>query len=342
MKLLKQLTEAFGPSGHEDEVRQIIIDELKPICDKVWTNTMGSVVGLKKGSGKKADKKKIMIAGHIDEIGFMVTHISDKGWVRFTPLGGFDPRTLVCQRAVVLGKGKNKLVGTLNVAGKPIHMQSPEERKKELKVSDFFIDLGLDGKTVKRKVEIGDPIVWQRDFMEIGDTYQCKAMDDRVGAFVMIEALRRTKNNTHDIYAVGTVQEEVGLRGAQTSAYELDPDIAIALDVTLAIDTPGGEEHGRISDLGKGITISLMNSAVISDRGLVKEFREIGDRKKIPYQLEILPRGGTDAGAMQRAKGGAKAITLSVPTRYVHSVNETVHKTDVEAGVNLLAAFLNR
>ncbi len=342
VKLLKKLTESFGPSGFEDDTRKIVIDELRPLCEKVTTNTMGSVVGFKKGKGKASERKKIMLAGHIDEIGFLVSHVSDKGWIRIIPVGGFDPKTLVCQRVTVLGKGRHRLTGTLNVAGKPVHVQSPEERKRELKVSDFFVDLGLDGKDVKKKVEIGDPVAWQRDFMEIGNNYQCKSMDDRVGAYVMIEALRKMKGNTHDIYAVGTVQEEVGLRGAATSAFEIDPDIAIALDVTLAIDTPGGEEHGKISELGKGITLSLMNSAVISDRQLVKEFRKIADKKKIKYQLEILPRGGTDAGAMQRARGGARAITLSVPTRYVHSVNETVSKSDVQSGIDLLAAYLSQ
>ncbi len=342
MKLLKKLTEAFGPSGHEDEVRKIVIDELKPMCGKVWTNTLGSVVGLKTGKGKKSDRKKIMVAAHIDEIGFLVTHVSDKGWLRITPVGGFDPKTLVCQRVMVLGKGRHRLIGTLNVAGKPIHLQSPDEKKRELKISDFFVDLGMDGKAVKKKVEIGDPVVWQRSFLEIGDTYQCKSMDDRVGAYIMIEALRKTRGNTHDIYAVGTVQEEVGLRGALTSAFEIDPDIAIAVDITLAMDTPGGEEHAKIAELGKGITLSLMNSAVISDRKLVKEFRKLGDKHKIPYQLEILPRGGTDAGAMQRARAGARAITLSIPTRYGHSVNETVHKVDIQAGIDLLAKYLSQ
>ena len=343
MKLLKKLTESFGPSGFEDETRKIVMEELKPLCSRVWVNTMGSVVGYKAGKAKKDKRKKIMVAGHIDEIGFLVSHVDDKtGFIRITPVGGFDPKNLVAQRVMVLGKGKHKLNGLLNFAGKPIHMQTPEDRKREMKVSDFYVDLGIPGKEAAGKVEVGDPVAWRRDFMQMGDCYNCKSMDDRVGVYVMIEALRKCKGNTHDIYAVGTVQEEVGLRGATTSAYEIEPDIAIALDVTLAMDTPGGEPHSKVSELGKGITISIMNSAVISDRQLVKEFRTIAKRKKIPVQLEILPRGGTDAGAMQRAKSGARAVTLSIPTRHVHSVNETVHKDDVQAGIDLLAAFLSQ
>ena len=343
MKLLKKLTESFGPSGFEDETRKIVEAELKGLCSKVWTNTMGSVIGLKKGKGKAAEKKKIMVAGHMDEIGFLVSHVDEKtGFVRITPVGGFDPRTLVGQKAMILGKGKNRMIGLINQAGRPIHVQTPEERKKELKVSDFYVDLGMPGKEVAKKVEIGDPVAWRREFMEFGNCYNCKSMDDRVGVYIMLEALRKTKGNTHDIYAVGTVQEEVGLRGAQTSAFEIEPDIAVALDVTLALDTPGGEPHFKISELGKGVTISIMNGALISDRKLVKEFRDIAKKNKITAQLEILPRGGTDAGAMQRTKSGARAVTLSIPTRYIHSVNETVHKDDVQAGIDLLSAFLSK
>jgi endoglucanase len=283
-----------------------------------------------------------MLAAHMDEIGFLVSHVSDKGFLRVNPAGGFDPRTLVAQRVMVLGKGKHKLLGLLNVAGKPVHVQSAEEHKRELKVSDFYVDLGMDGKEVKKKVEVGDPVIWQRSFDDMGDCVTGKAMDDRVGLYVMIEGLRRVKGNTHDIYAVGTVQEEVGLRGATTSAYEINPDVAIALDITLAVDTPGSEDYTYITRLGDGVAIKIMDSASISDPKLVKEFRSIGDKSKIPYQLEILPRGGTDAGGMQRARGGARVVTLSIPTRYGHSVNETVHKTDVQATIDLLAKYLSR
>jgi len=342
MKLLKELSEAFGGSGHEEEVARIVARELKPLCSKVWVDTLGNVIGLKPGKGKKEGRKKIMIAGHMDEIGFIVSHVNKNGFLRVSPAGGFDPRTLMSQRVTVLGKGKNKLPGLLSVAGKPVHIQTPEDRKKELKVSDFFVDIGMDGKAVQKMVELGDRVIWDRDFIEMGDCVTGKALDDRVGVYVMIEAMRKVKGNADDIYAVGTVQEEVGLRGAKTSAFSIEPDVAIALDVTLAVDTPGGDDFAQISQLGKGIAIKIMDSSSISDAKLVKEFRSIGDKKKIPYQLEILPRGGTDAGAMQMSHSGARVITLSVPTRYVHSVNETAHKVDVKAGIDLLAAYLSR
>jgi len=342
MELLKRLTESYGGSGYEDEVRDLVISELTPLCDEIRVDTLGSVIALKKGKGKDGKRRRIMVAGHMDEIGFRVSHISDQGFLRISPAGGFDPRTMIAQRVQVLGKGKHKLTGVMNVAGKPIHVQTAEERKKELQTSDFFVDLGMDAKEVRKKVDIGDPVIWAREYTELGDCVSCKAMDDRIGVYVMIEALRITKNNNHDIYIVGTVQEEVGIRGAITAAYDIEPDISIALDVTLAVDVPGAENHEHITRLGEGVAIKIMDSLSISDTGLVKEFRAVADKNKIPYQLEILPRGGTDAGGMQRAKSGSKAITLSVPLRYVHSTVETAHKKDISGAVKLLAKYLSQ
>jgi endoglucanase len=340
LDLLKKLSEAFGPSGYEDEVREIVASELKPLCKKVWTDTLGNVIGLKPGKGKEP-RKKIMLAGHMDEIGFRVTFVDKDGFLRIAPTGGFNPLNLVAQRVIVFAKGKKKLQGHFNVAG-PGKTVDPGEPRKDMQLADFFVDLGLPVAKVKKLVDVGDPVVWNRDFIRMGDTYTGKAMDDRIGVYIMLEALKRTKNNSHDIYAVGTVQEEVGLRGAQTAAFEINPDVAIAADITGAADVPGAEDHTHITKLGKGIALKIKDSWSISDPKLVREFREIADKHKIPYQIEVLPAGGTDAGAMQRARGGASAITLSIPTRYGHSVNETVHKVDVESGIELLAKFLSR
>jgi endoglucanase len=183
-------------------------------------------------------------------------------------------------------------------------------------------------------------VTLDRTTEEIGDCVIGKAMDDRLSVFVMIEAMRALRETTCDIYVVATTQEEVGLRGATTSAYTIAPDISIALDVTLAMDLPGAAAEDRVTKLGGGTAIKLMDSASISHPKLVRFFRDVADREGIPYQLEILPRGGTDAGAMQRVRGGSAAITLSTPTRYVHTVNEMVHKTDVQAGIDLLARVL--
>ncbi len=239
MKLLKRLTEACGTPGQEDEVKEIVKAELKGLCDTVTEDALGNIIGYKRGKAPSKSRKKIMLSGHMDEIGFIVTHVDDKGFLRIAPLGGFDPRTLMAQKVFVIGMGKQKLPGLLNVTGKPIHTQSPEERKKELQVGDFYVDLGLPKKAVDKIVEVGDRINWRREFEEIGDCWSCKAMDDRVGIYVMIEALRKAKTPMHDVYAVGSVQEEVGCRGALVSGYGIDPDIAIALDVTIAADIPG-------------------------------------------------------------------------------------------------------
>ena len=342
MKLLKRLCEAFGGSGCEQEVAAIVAAELAPFCSTVTIDTLGNVIGLKKGRGKKAGRKKVMLAAHMDEIGFLVSHIDGRGFLRLQPAGGFDPRTLMAQRVTVLGKGVKKLRGLLCVAGKPIHVQTAEERKKELRVSDFYVDLGMTSKEVKARVEIGDRVIWERRFSRIGHCVSCKALDDRVGLYLMIEALKRVRKNRHDIYAVGTVQEEVGLRGAITASYAVDPDLAIALDVTLAVDTPDSDEPTSITRLGEGIAIKLMDAASISDTTVVRDLRDLAEANKINHQFEILPRGSTDAGPMQRARGGARSAALSIPLRYVHSVNESAHVRDIEAGIDLLAAYLDR
>ena len=342
MKLLKKLCEAFGGSGYEQEVAQIVAEEMKPLCGSVTIDTLGNVIGVKRAKGRRTGRRKIMLAAHMDEIGFLVSHIDTHGFLRLIPAGGFDPRTMMAQRVTVLGKGVKKLTGLLCLAGKPIHLQTAEERKKELRVSDFYVDLGLPGDAVRARVEIGDRVIWERPFARIGHCVSGKALDDRVGVYVMIEALRRVTQNRHDIYAVGTVQEEVGLRGAFTSAYTVDPDIGIALDVTLAVDVPECDESSQITRLGKGVAIKIMDSASISDARLVRELRDLAETQEIAHQLEIMPRGGTDTGPMQRTKSGARTVGLSIPLRYVHSVNETAHTHDIEAAVVLLAAYLNQ
>lgn len=339
MELLKKLTEAFGPSGYEDEIREIVKAELTPLCDKVWENRMGSVIGFKKGCGKEGERKKIMLAAHIDEIGFVVNHIDKKtGFLKFVPVGGFNPISLNCQRVMVLGRDRYRLIGTFNLTESESNNSS-----KPPALSDYYIDLGLPGKEVAKKVEIGDPVVWLRDYTEMGDCINVKALDDRIGVYVMLEAIRKVTGNTHDIYAVGTSQEEVGVRGAITSAFEIMPDIGIAIDVTFANDVPGVEPHKEITKLGGGVSIGLKDGGIISDRELVKEFRALAEKKKIKYQLETpVADGATDAAAIQKTGPGVRVINIMIPTRYLHSVNEMVNKNDVHAAIELLAAYLSR
>lgn len=335
MELLKRLSETPGISGREERIRAVVKKELEGLADEVRVDVLGNVIALKKG---KTGNKKIMICGHMDEIGFVVSHIDEKGFLRFNPVGGFDPRTLVAQCVVV--HGREDLVGVLMPGLKPVHIMTPEEAKAPLKVTDFYVDLGRTKEEVEKLVRIGDPITLQREFVEVGANVSGKAMDDRVGVWVMLKALRQVQDHEADIYAVATVQEEVGLRGAVTGAYGIRPDIGVALDVTLAVDGPGSTPQFQVTALGQGAAIKVMDSASISNYKLVDFMRELAEKHEIKYQMEILPRGGTDAGAMERSRSGCPVITLSVPTRYVHSNVETVNKEDLANTAKLLARFL--
>lgn len=332
LELLKKLTEAEGIPGREERVRDIVIAALNPLTDEIRVDALGNVIARKSGSGPK-----VMIAAHMDEIGFVVKYVDKNGFLRFDPSGGFDPKTLIAQRVVVHGENED-LLGI--IGSKPPHILSEEERKKPTELKDLFIDLGLPTSTVNEKIIVGDFVTLEQDFKHVGELLCCKALDDRVGLYVMIEALRKLSSHQADIYVVATVQEEVGLRGARVSGYGINPDIGIALDVTVAADVPGSKGHEYVTELGKGTAIKVKDSSHISNPKLVRTFRKIATEKGIPFQLEVLPRGGTDAAGMQMAREGKAVITLSIPTRYLHSVVEAAHTTDVQASVDLLAAYL--
>ncbi len=335
MELLRRLAEAAGIPGREEEVRDIVRAAVAAVVDDVQVDVLGNVIAHKKGSGPK-----VVVAAHMDEIGFLVSHVDEEtGFLRIEPVGGFDARTLIASRVVVHTQS-GPLLGLIGI--KPVHILTEEERKKEVRIQDLFVDLGLPGKEVKEKVRVGDPVTLYQTFTEVGELVSGKALDDRVGVYVGIEALRRLRAHKADIYFVGTVQEEVGLRGARASAFGIAPEIGVALDVTLACDMPGVQPHEQVTKLGKGVAIKVKDAASISHPGLVRFLVKLAEEKAIPYQLEILPRGGTDAGAIQLAREGAAVVTLSVPTRYVHTVVEAAHTKDIEAAIQLLAAFLER
>jgi endoglucanase len=332
--LLKELCEAHGVSGYEDAIREIVRRELGPLCE-ISTDTMGNMICLKRGSGNK----KVMIAAHMDEIGFVVKHIDKDGFLRLNPLGGWDPRQMNSQRVMVQTKG-GPLTGTLMYGTKPAHLLSDSEKKEGQNLDSFFIDLGMTGEQVKEKVRIGDAVTMHGRFAQIGNHYACKTMDDRVGVFVMIEAVKSLGAHECDVYAVATVQEEIGLRGAAASGWAIQPDVVVALDITLANDIPGVPEQDQITRLGEGAAIKIMDSSLICHPKLVDHFRTVAEQKGIKHQMEILSRGGTDAGSIQRLHGGIPSFTLSIPSRYVHTVNETVHPDDVQACIDLLARYL--
>lgn len=338
MKLLKELCESAGIPGRESRLREIVRREMAPLVDNVRVDVLGNLIAMKKAS-KARKPKKLMIAAHMDEIGFVVSHIDDRGLLRLVPLGGHDPRNMVAQRVTVSGVKKD-LPGLLYPGIRPPHIATAADRDRKLTVKDFIVDLCLPEAKVKREVEVGAMVTIQRDFAEIGDGVSCKAMDNRVALYLMIRAMQKAKTFGCEIYAVATVQEEIGLRGAQVGAFGVEPDMGMALDTTLAVDIPGVAPHEQVTQLGAGAAIKLLDSSAISHPGLVSHLKALAKKRKIKYQLEILPLGGTDAGAMQRVRAGVPVATISVPTRYIHTSVELVNKKDLKAAVDLLAAFI--
>lgn len=336
--LLKSLTEAHGVPGQEDAIREIVRKELKGLCD-FHVDSMGSLHCVKKPTKKGKSAKKLMLAAHMDEIGFVVKYIDDKGFLRLQSLGGWDPRQMNSQRVFVHTKNDVRN-GVLMYGTKPKHMLTDAEAGAKQEVANFFVDTGLSGEEAKAKIRIGDMVTMNRTLQQMGDLYTCKAMDDRVGLYVMIEAVKAAKDHAVEVHAVATVQEEIGLRGAAASGSAIAPDICIALDITLANDIPGIQEQDHVTKLGAGAAIKFLDSSLICHPKVFDHFRTIAEKKKIAHQIEILSMGGTDAGAVQRLHGGIPSLTLSIPTRYVHTVNETVHGGDVDACVDLLARYI--
>lgn len=348
IKLLEKLCTTPGVPGREHRVRDLILKEIKGIFDEVSVDPLGSIIAVKKpnpkGKKKASDAPtRVMLASHMDQIGFLVTHIDDKGFVYVNPVGGFDTRNLFARAVTICpdpNDPKKDLTGIMNPSGKPVHIATDEERKKIPQVREFSIDLCMDKEQVEKKVKLGDMVVINAPFYEIGDCISSQAMDNRIACWAAIEACRKLKNHDCEVHCVFTVQEEVGLRGAVASSHTVQPDIGIGIDITLACDTPGVPAIDHVTKLGDGAAIVVMDSSIICDYDLVEEFEAIARKKKIKHQRAIMARGGTDTGGIQRTAGGCRAITLGCPGRYVHTVTEMCHKADLEACRDLLAAYL--
>ncbi|MDA3882933.1 MAG: M42 family metallopeptidase [Bacteroidales bacterium] len=335
--LLKKLSETPGAPGFEDKISELIISEITPLVDSISIDNMGNIHAFKKGK----TNKKVMLAAHMDEIGFIVTHIDDNGFLKFAPLGGFDPKTLTAQRVIV--HGKEDIVGVMG--SKPIHVMTPEEREKKVKLTDYFIDLGRSKEEVENLVEIGTPITRQRELIEMGECVNGKSLDNRISVYVLIETLKllQKKEIPFDTYAVFTTQEEVGLRGAQVATIQIQPDIAFAIDTTIAFDLPGSTSSDYVTKLGKGPAIKIMDASVVTNPRLVAFMKQTADAADIPWQPEILQAGGTDTAMLQKmVAGGAIAGAVSIPTRHLHQVIESSHKKDVEYAVQLLTSIVEK
>ncbi|MEM0996318.1 MAG: M42 family metallopeptidase [Bacteroidota bacterium] len=331
--LLKEICETPGAPGHEERIRKVVLREVTPLVDEVRIDNMGNVIAIKKGRGEK----KAMVAAHMDEISFIVKHVDEDGFARIHTLGGFDPKTLTAQRVIV--HGKRDIIGVMG--SKPIHIMKPEERKKAPAIDDYFIDFGLPPKKVNEIVSVGDVVTRERSLIEMGECVNSKSIDNRVSVFILLESLREMQEPAHDVYACFTVQEEIGIRGATVAARTIEPDFGFGLDTTIAFDLPGASDHEMVTELGKGTAIKIMDSSVLCDTRMVRYMRQTAKNHNITWQNEILPRGGTDTSAVQRAgRNGSIAGCVSIPTRHIHSVIEMAHKEDIRGSINLLARCL--
>ena len=323
--LIKQLVETPGPSGFEYEIRDVIRDAIGDSADDVRVDALGSLIA-RKGT-KTESGLRVMISAHIDEIGLMVTHVDENGFLRFTNIGGINPMTCYGGRVLFMD-------GTRGVIG----MDSIEKGKTP-KLTDLFIDVGATGKE-DCPVGVGDVCGFERPFLDLGKRMVAKSMDDRIAAAIAIEVLKQLESTPHEIHFVFSTQEEVGLRGATTAAYGVDPDLGFAIDVTRSGDTPRTSPK-MATALGNGPAIKVRDSSFIADPRLVNWMIKKAEEANLPYQLEVLEAGGTDGRAIQLSRGGAPAGCVSIACRYIHSPSEMVDSDDVENAIKLLVKLLS-
>lgn len=331
IQLLKKISETPGAPGYEQRIRAFVMEQVAPFVDDIYTDAMGNVITVKKGT----EDKKVMIAAHLDEIGFIVKHIDDDGFVRFHTLGGFDPKTLTAQRVII--HGEKDIMGVMGC--KPIHLMSAEERNKGMKITDYFIDTGMSKEEVEKYVAIGDSITRERELIKMGDCVNGKSLDNRVSVYILLEMLRELKDTEvpYDIYGVFSVQEEVGIRGAEVAAHQINPDFGFGLDVTIAFDIPGSSGHEKVTSLGEGTAIKIMDSSTICDYRMVRFLKKTANAHNIKWQPEILTGGGTDtAGIQRKGQNGSIAGALSIPTRHIHQSIEMSNISDIRATIDLL------
>lgn len=332
--LLKELTRLRGVSGDEGEVRGFVIDQAAPYCDEIAVDTMGSVVAWKRC--KKEGAPTVMIAAHMDEVGFMVQYVRDDGFIRYMTVGGIDPAVCVGKRVLV---GKTRVPGVIGC--KAVHLQERDERTRALKHSQLYIDIGArDRDDALKAVSIGDYAVFDSDYVEFGRGFvKSRALDDRVGCAVMLELLKH--DYPCNVAFAFNVQEEVGLRGAMATAFRVQPDCAIILEGTTANDTIGARVHEEICSAGKGPALSFMDRASIAHPGLFARMRALAQEQNIPWQLKRGTTGGNDAGSIQRSQGGVATVVVSVPCRYIHGPSSVCALSDVENQYRWVKAFLD-
>ncbi|WP_062355266.1 M42 family metallopeptidase [Bacillus kwashiorkori] len=343
LMMLKDLTDAKGIPGNEREAREVMKKYISSYANEITTDGIGSLIAKKDG---QADGPKVMIAGHLDEVGFMVTNIDDRGFVRFQTVGGWWSQVMLAQRVTIVTSNGDTVTGV--IGSKPPHILSPEARKKPVDIKDMFVDIGATSKEEAKAwgVSPGDMIVPYFEFtvMKNEKHLLAKAWDNRIGCAVAIDVLKNLQKENHPnvVYSVGAVQEEVGLRGAKTAAYQIEPDIGFALDVGIAGDTPGVTEKEALGKMGKGPQIVVYDASMVSHKGLRDFVTGIADELQIPYQFEAIPGGGTDAGSIHLTKTGVPSLAITIPTRYIHSHAGILHRDDYENTVKLLTEVVKR
>jgi len=333
--LLRKLSEAYGPPGYEDEIRQIMIKELEKVADEVYVDNLGNVIAVHKGNSPK-----IMLTAHMDEVALLITHIDKNGFLRFHVLGGIDPRVLYSQEVVI--KTENEVVHGY-IGAKPPHLLKPEERKKVPDIDQLFIDIGASSKEEVEKlgVSVGSTATFVPRFKELkNNRVMGKAFDDRAGCTALIEVMRKIRNSPCTVYGVATVQEEVGLRGARTATWQVEPDIGLAIEGTTASDTPGTPEHLTSTKVGWGPAITIADKSMVTHPKILRRLIEIAKKNNIPFQFKRTVSGGTDAGSIHLTKKGIPTGVVSVPCRYIHSPLSILDLNDLENAIRLVDAFV--
>lgn len=363
IELLKRLCETPGVPGREERVRALIEGEVEGLFDSVETDALGSLIcrrdprsasssSTKKKKKKTASRRRsstgepptVMLLCHMDEIGFYVSHIDEKGFLSVDPAGGFDPRTLFSRRVLVC-TADGDLPGVMNPAVRPVHLSTAEERGKVPELSQFYVDVGLSANQASKRISVGDYVVMDEPLVRMGDKVVSKALDNRVACWLGIEAVRELDRlgtgHACEVVVAFTVQEEVGLRGARAAAFEVRPDIGLGIDVTLACDTRGVSESEAVTRQGEGFGLHIKDSSFISDAALASEIEALAKKHRIKYQRTILARGGQDGAAAQQAASGARAVGITVGTRYIHTVTEMLDTRDLKAARDILARYLS-
>ncbi|WP_042354838.1 M42 family metallopeptidase [Bacillus rubiinfantis] len=342
LTMLKDLTDARGIAGNEREVREVMKKYIEPLADEISYDGLGSIIAKKVG---KEDGPKIMVAGHLDEVGFMITQIDDKGFLRFQTVGGWWGQVMLAQRVTIVTR-KGDVTGI--IGSKPPHVLSAEARKKPVEIKDMFIDIGATSREEAAEwgVRPGDMVVPYFEFTVMNNEKMllAKAWDNRIGCAIAIDVLKGLQGVDHPnvVYGVGAVQEEVGLRGAKTATYKIEPDLGFAVDVGIAGDTPGITEKEAMSKMGKGPQIVVYDASMVAHKGLRDFVTEVADELNIPYQFESIPGGGTDAGSIHLTHNGVPALAITVATRYIHSHAAMLHRDDFENAVKLITEVIKR